>query len=676
MNKEDLNEINQLIVDHSIEGMIITDLDSNILKVNSAFCKISGFTFDEILGKKTNIFKSGKHPTEFYLKLWNELLTRGEWQGEIWNKRKNGEVYPGWLTIRIIRDRSGKATYYLAVFSEISSLEYLPEAVFIIEGNGLIKYANQWSAKVLGVTEKSSLTGLNLVDYIDDSIKDLFKERIRHATQGKINTLYEWAMTWIDGQIRFFESISVPIIFAGTQFVQVILRDVTNMKEGIERLRENEQRLHFMAYYDQLTQLPNRVSLREWMPQIIQVDQSSYQKAVVMYIGLEGISLVENVYEYSLGERLIKESVARIQGFLQGKDSLFRFGEKDFVAILSYESNMQTIMDTAENIVQAFRNPFIEDGYEFHVHVNIGINTHLNSEDDAKTSIQDAYFTFLRAKEIGKNTFSVSSPDMNHQTYRTLTLQNDLYKAMSQKELELYYQPRINPFTYQIMSAEALLRWNHPTLGMIYPGEFIPLAEESDLILSIGEWVMRQACKQNKEWHDAGLNRIPISINISGKQLMQKDFTDVVEKVLKETGLEEEWLEIEVTESTIFTNEEAITNMISKLRELGIKISIDDFGTGYSSLSRLTQLKCNTIKVDQSFIKNMEENPDDRIITEVIIHLSHMLGMNIVAEGVETIQQLEFLRGKQCNEVQGYLFSQPIPGDDFERLLRLGQVQI
>ena len=323
----------------------------------------------------------------------------------------------------------------------------------------------------------------------------------------------------------------------------------------------------------------------------------------------------------------------------------------------------------AQDILRLFEQPFSINEYELYLTTNIGISMYPDSGDTIHSLMEHANSALYQAKEYGTNTYQISSPNRNIESYKRFTLKNDFRKAVKNNEFFLVYQPRINPKNNKIIGAEALIRWEHPKWGVVSPNEFISLAEEEGLICLIGEMVLKYACKQNKEWQVAGLTPIIISVNFSVQQFLQTDLIEMVEEILRSTGLDPKWLEIEITETAFMKDEPTVLSKIEKLKNLGIKIAIDDFGTGYSSLSYLQKIKANTLKIDASFIKRIPHEVDSSEIVVATVHLAQKLKMRVVAEGVETVEQLNFLNKINCDEIQGYLYSKPVKVQEFKRLL-------
>ena len=349
---------------------------------------------------------------------------------------------------------------------------------------------------------------------------------------------------------------------------------------------------------------------------------------------------------------------------------LARIGGDEFNILLP-DTNRETALELAEEILEVFKKPFYIDNYELFITTSIGISIFPFDGEDPQVLMKNADAALYRAKEQGKNQYKVFHSGMNLQSYRSFILQNDLRKAIDHNELALVYQPRIDIESGEVSGAEALLRWNHPNWGTISPIEFIPIAEESGQIVDIGNWVFRTACRQSKDWQDAGYDPIKISVNFSAQQFLQKDLVDNIEQILDETKVNTKLIEIEITETVILGNEEVITKTLNQLRNMGISISIDDFGTGYSSLSYLKRFPVNTLKIDRSFISDLsnETSGSSNALITAIISIAHSLNMTVVAEGVETKEQMNFLKNSNCQEVQGYLYSPPILPKEFEEFL-------
>ncbi|MEH7114112.1 EAL domain-containing protein [Neobacillus niacini] len=441
------------------------------------------------------------------------------------------------------------------------------------------------------------------------------------------------------------------------------IRDITKKKHDQEIITQ-------MAYHDSLTNLPNRRLFNEQLTLKLNEARQSYQPLVIMYVDMDRFKYINDSLGHMMGDRLLQKIAKRLSESIRKQDLVARMGGDEFTILLP-ETDRESALEIAEEIFKVFKSPFYIDNYELFLTTCIGISTFPYDGEDSQVLLRNADAALHRAKEQGKNQYKVFHTGMNIQSYRTFIMQNDLRKAIEQEELTLVYQPKVEIESGTVKSAEALLRWNHPSWGTISPAEFIPLAEESGQIVDIGNWVLRNACEQSKAWEAAGYNPIPISVNFSAQQFLQKDLIDNIQRILAETEVSPELVEIEITESMLLGNGEIITRTLNQLRKMGIKISIDDFGTGYSSLSYLNRLPLDTIKIDQTFIQEISsESSKGKSLISAIISLAHGLNMKVVAEGVETEEQLKFLKLHQCQEAQGYVYSPPISPKEFEGFLK------
>jgi diguanylate cyclase (GGDEF)-like protein/PAS domain S-box-containing protein len=473
--------------------------------------------------------------------------------------------------------------------------------------------------------------------------------------------LYEVTASRKDGS-------SFPVeIQIGKRYVQnrsliaFTIRDITKKKQDQEKITH-------MAYHDSLTNLPNRRLFNEQLTLKLNEARQSYQPLVIMYVDMDRFKYINDSLGHMMGDRLLQEIAKRLSESVRKQDLVARVGGDEFTILLP-ETDRESALEIAEEIFKVFKSPFYIDNYELFLTTCIGISTFPYDGEDSQVLLRNADAALYRAKEQGKNQYKVFHTGMNIQSYRTFIMQNDLRKAIEREELILVYQPKVEIESGKVKSAEALLRWNHPNWGTISPAEFIPLAEESGQIVEIGSWVLRKACEQSKAWKDAGFRPIPISVNVSAQQFLQKDLIENTQRIFSETKVSPELIEVEITESMLLGNDEIITRTLNQLRKMGIKVSIDDFGTGYSSLSYLNRLPLDTLKIDRTFIQEISESSKSKSLISAIISLAHGLNMNVVAEGVETEEQLKFLKLHHCQEAQGYLFSPPVSPRDFEGFL-------
>jgi len=444
--------------------------------------------------------------------------------------------------------------------------------------------------------------------------------------------------------------------------IAITIRDISIKKQYEEKIKH-------MAYHDSLTNLPNRLYFNEQLALKLNSARQSFKPLVIMYVNMDRFKYINDSLGHLLGDRILLEIAERLSSCARENDLVARVGGDEFNLLLP-DTDRETALDIAETIIESFKTPFHLDNYELYITACIGISIFPYDGDEPSILMRNADAALYRAKEQGKNHFRLFHSGMNLQSYKTFILQNDLRKAIESQEMSLVFQPRICLETGEIISGEALLRWNHPAWGSISPAEFIPLAEETGQISTIGNWVFKTVCLQLIHWQQSGYTPVRISVNFSAHQFLQKNMIHSIQQILTETNANPKFLEIEITESVLMGNEEIIINTLNQLKSMGFSISIDDFGTGYSSLSYLNRLPVDTLKIDRSFIKEVD-NPlsNSGQVIATIISLAHSLNMTVVAEGVETEEQVNFLKRHKCQEAQGYLFSIPIPPNEFTAFL-------
>jgi len=543
------------------EGMVITDNHANVLIANPAFSSITGYSSEEMHSRALSILSSGRHPKSFYTDMWKTLALRGKWQGEIWNRRKNGELYPEWLSISAVYDSDGNITHYIGVFSDIS-----------------------------------------------------------------------------------------------------------------ER-KKNEAHIQYLSLHDPLTNLPNRLLMQERLNEALAQSQRINSHTAVLVVNLDRFRNINDTLGNELGDALLQQVAHRSLSLLRDTDTVSRLGSDEFVFILPDIDQPQDAASIARKLLAHIGRPYQLGEHEITITASIGIALSETDGNTAADLLRNADTAMGRAKEDGRNNFRFYSADMNITTLGDLLLENQLRNATKQNELELFYQPKIDSRTGSLQGAEALLRWRHPEQGMIAPGRFIRLAEESGLIVPIGTWVLHTVCQQIRAWRDSGLPVVPIAVNLSAQQFLQSNLPAIIKESLETAGIEPDLLELELTESMLMRNANHTIDILSRLRQMGISLSIDDFGTGYSSLSYLKQFEVNLLKIDRSFVADIQSADTGGTIAVAVIELAHALGLKVVAEGVETDVQCRFLLDHGCDIFQGYLFSRPVPAHDFaQKLAGLKQI--
>ncbi|TVY05501.1 putative bifunctional diguanylate cyclase/phosphodiesterase [Paenibacillus cremeus] len=431
-----------------------------------------------------------------------------------------------------------------------------------------------------------------------------------------------------------------------------------------------ERQLTYLAYHDVLTGLPNRQMFQQSLSLSIRGAKASGRQLAVMFIDLSRFNHVNDTFGHTFGDKLLIEAAERLKAGLHAGDRVSRQGGDEFTILVEDIESAQDAEKIASKLIKLLGRPFKIEGHEMRVGCSIGIAMYPLDGEDAVTLMKNADNAMYRAKERGKNNSQFYKPEMNETVIQKLVMEEWLNKALEQDEFVLYYQPQIDIFSSQMNGMEALIRWNHPSLGFISPGEFIPLAEETGLIIPLGNWVLRTACMQNKYWQRLGFTPLKMAVNISPIQFHQPDFVNVVLDALNESGLEPRYLELEITEGIAMHHVDQVIEKLQTLRDLGIHISMDDFGTGYSSLNYLKKFPINKLKIAQQFVRDIGEDPDDAAIVHAIMAMAHSLKLNVIAEGVETEEQLAFLLDANCREIQGYIYSKPIPSEDFTALLK------
>ena len=538
------------------EAILYTDQKSRILYVNPAFEIATGYSSEEVLGKNPSILQSGYHQKEFYQALWNSIKEKGYWKGEIWNKRKNGEIYPEWLTISTITNKDGEVTNYVSVFSDI--------------------------------------------------------------------TVH----------------------------------------------KQHEEQIQKLANYDVLTGTANRSLLTQELQRFIDMAGEHNQLLAVLFLDLDRFKIINETLGHKYGDLLLKKVSSRLKSLLKKKDLLARFGGDEFVIILPNIKHGNDAVQIANDIIIALKEPFFLENKELFITTSIGISVYPVNGEDPDSLIKNAAKGTNKAKSNGRNNFELYDEKLHPQNHsRRMILENRLRKAINNQELTLNYQPQVELKTGKVIGVEALLRWHNSELGSVSPGEFIPIAEETGLIIPISEWVIFQACQEVKRLHDAGYTELKVGINISGLHFNQSDFVKDVSTLIGKANINPNLVELEVTESMIMPNAKELIDELVHLKNKGMKLSIDDFGTGYSSLSYLQRFPIDALKIDQSFIRNLTAYLGDATIVKAIITMAKSLQLAIIAEGVENQKQIDFLRKENCDIIQGFYLSKPLPFSELEKFL-------
>jgi diguanylate cyclase (GGDEF)-like protein/PAS domain S-box-containing protein len=543
--------------------------------------------------------------------------------------------------------------------------DHNPNAIGIFNKQGQLMRANDSSFRFTGYS-KEEIIGRKLETFLPLSKSERVNQLYAKIKDGQILRINDIFLHHKEGY-KIDLNVTIVPVRSGEQtegFI-TISQDVSESKRKVEQIRH-------MAYYDDLTGLPNRRLFREHLESVLKVNQSSSQGIAVFNLDLDRFKLVNDSFGHDYGDILLMQVAERFTHCISENDYLAHTEGDEFTFYYMGIKNVDDAAAVAERIFQALDPVFIVGEYQINISASMGISLATQSEqEDSDTMMKSADIALSRAKEKGKNNFIVFNSDMKSDALKKLTLERELRQAISENEFELYYQPQIDIESYQIIGMEALIRWNHPKRGLLAPGEFIPAAEDNGSIVAIGEWVLREACRQNKQWQDEGLPCIPVSVNLSTRQFLQSNLIDRVKNILLETKLNPKYLELEITESMTM-DVHYTTQSLLELKKLGLQISIDDFGTGYSSLSYLKMFPIDKLKIDRSFVRDMMLDPNDAAIVSTIIAMTQHMKLKVIAEGVETEDQINLLRSHRCKEVQGYWFSPPVPSERMEGYLREG----
>ncbi len=548
------------VFETSAEGVVICDAGANIVAVNPAFCEITGYSQQDVAGRNPRMLSSERQDGEFFRAMWREIVRYGRWRGEMWNRRKDGSVYPESLSITVLRDPAGRLAHYIGIFSDIS------------------------------------------------------------------------------------------------------------------RQKEDQERINFLAYYDPLTRLPNRSLLADRFEYASALARRNARQLALMFIDLDRFKQVNDTLGHATGDDLLRVVGDRFGACIRDSDTLARLGGDEFIVLLTDLHAAADAGIVARKCLDVLSTPIVLGGHELSITPSIGIAAYPQDGTTLHDLIKSADTAMYVAKEGGRNTFQFYTGTMNAQICERALLEKELRQGIDRSEFLLHYQAQVDLDNGRIVGVEALVRWQHPQRGLLMPDRFIPVAEECGLIVALGDWILREACRQNARWQEAGLPAVRMAVNLSGAQLRNDGFFGVIGDALAESGMDPKWLELELTESLLIRDIERNLRLLADLKALGAHLAVDDFGTGYSSLSYLKRFPVDRLKIDRSFIHDLASDPDDRAIAATIIAMGHRLGLKVVAEGIETPHHLQFLREEGCDEGQGYLFGRPVPAQAISSLLRSGKV--
>jgi diguanylate cyclase (GGDEF)-like protein/PAS domain S-box-containing protein len=667
----------------------ITDPQGTILWTNPAFSSLYGYSAEEVVGANCRLVKSGLQDKLFYRQLWETISTGKAWRGEIINRRKDGTLIPEEMTITPVTSERGEITHYVAINQDIterkndenalrqaeekyrSIFEDAVVGIFQATPEGRLLNTNRAFARMHGydspeeIIDKSFEKGRPLIirpEQFEDWSRQLQQHGVMRSSEVEVQCK-DGSRKWVLVNLRAVRDHDGKIVFhEGT------VEDITERKLA-------QEQVDYLAYYDALTGLPNRMMLHERLNSALSAAARRGSRVAVLFLDLDRFKIINDSLGHSFGDLLLQQVASRLQNEIRQHDTVARVGGDEFLIVLTDILSVAEIEVICARIVKSLTGEFAIREHTLNVTCSLGVSIYPQHGNDGETLIKNADAAMYRAKDQGCNIYCFFTDEISAKVVERLNLENSLRLAIDREELFLTYQPQINIETGGIIGLEALVRWQHPERGLVMPDTFIRIAENSGLIISLGEWVLKTACRQMKEWQDCGLRVVPVAVNVSALQFRQNGFRDLIRQVLADTGLAPELLELELTESLLLSNADVMFEVLQNLKDMGLKLVIDDFGTGYSSLSYLRQFPVSKLKIDRSFIRDITVNPDDAAITTAIISLSKGLNLKVIAEGVETEDHLSFLRKHQCDEYQGYFFSRPLKAEDIACLLDRSWIQ-
>lgn len=572
-----------------------------------------------------------------------------------------GEAVGSWLDITELHGLQARLHEREQLLRKIIETE--PECVKLLDPDGNILEINPAGLVMLQSDDPGDVIGRPVERFVAPE----YQSRLRAATQRVASgepAILEMEIVGLKGRRRRVEQHAAPL-YGHDGRIRSILAVVRDISERADA----ESQVHYLAHYDLLTGLPNRALFRDRLLQAMAQAKRSDTLIAVMFLDIDDFKDVNDTLGHAVGDQLLKEITQRIRSCMREYDTVARFGGDEFGIIQTDVQTVEAAADLAERVLGMLGEPFHIEGHEIHSGASVGMTIYPFDDAQADALLRNADMAMYKAKREGRNRFQFYVAELNEMVQRRAALERDLRIALQKQQFRLHYQPQLDLTTGRIVGVEALLRWRHPERGEISPAEFIPVAESSGLIMPIGDWVLRTACREARAWQDAGLPPVRVAINLSAMQFRHRNLLDTITSALAESGLEPRWLEVELTESLIMRDVRATIDTLQHLHELGVQIAVDDFGTGYSSLSYLTRFPVSKIKLDKSFVRDVDKR-DGAAIARTVIALGHSLNMKVMAEGVETEYQLRFLREHACNEVQGYYFSRPMSAGAIQRLLR------
>ena len=662
-----------LAVEHTADSIFITDPDGRIEYVNPAFERLSGFKAHEAVGHPASLVKYERNPPEYFQRMWAVLLSGEVFRDTVVNRRKDGSLFYEEKTITPLADEAGRIAHFISTGRDVTDrvrseeararlttiLESTTDFVATADAEGRLLYLNRAGRHLLGMGEEADIAGLRLADCFSGwGAQHLLRDALPGAARDGV-----WEG---ENSLRGDPDADIPVsqvILAHRDgngdlaFYSTIARDISERKQ-------HEAELRHQATHDALTGLPNRTLLADRLEAEIARANRHNGRFALIFLDLDNFKRINDGLGHAAGDAMLKETARRLRDCLRPNDTIARYGGDEFVLLLSDVHNLESVHAIIAKLRSAFDTPIPVSGQDLFGVFSIGIALYPTDGLDPDTLVRNADTAMYRAKVRGRNQHQFYAPDMNAHSQELLTLETSLRQALKRGEFEIHYQPQFSLASRRIVGCEALLRWRRPGAGRLaQPAEFVPLLEESGLILPVGEWVLRNACAQWRAFEEAGIATPRIAVNLAARQFSNPALVDMVAKVLEEERIHPNTLELEITESTVMHDPAAAGEILASLSALGVRLAVDDFGTGYSSLAYLKRFPLDVLKIDAAFIHDLPADTNDAAITRASISLGHSLGLEVLAEGVETAGQADFLREAGCDIAQGYFMGRPVAAE-------------
>lgn len=665
------------VVEQVGEGVCVFDNRQRIIFANRAWASMHGYVPEDLVGQQHHLFHTEEQLLSEITHVDSEVMESGKITGEVWHARKDGTPFLTEMTVTLLTEETGRIIGQIAFARDISErkeadrllreseakfrvlAENSISSIMVFRGDQMI-YANPATERITGGTREEIL-GKGFWEMVHPEHRDEVKRKAQLLLSGEATSLRaEFKIVTSQGAERWVDFSAGAMELDGKSSALGTAFDITDRKGS-------EDRLDHLAHYDFLTGLPNRLLFYERLADALHGASNLGASAGLLFIDLDRFKDVNDTLGHDMGDLVLQGVSRRVLKCIGPRGMAARTGSDEFAVLLRALEGPHEAEAAAQKLLEELARPFTVAGHEVHITASVGICLYPSDGTDLETLMRNADIAMYRAKAFGGRTYHFVTPGLSREAGQKMALRNKLREAIERQEFTVHFQPILDLLSGRLLAMEALVRWNHPEMGVLLPHMFVPLAEETGLILPLGEWVLYAACAQNRAWQKAGYPPTRVAVNLSARQFQQKDLVETIGLVLKSTGLEARYLGLEITESAAMADMDNTVDVLQKLSELGISIAMDDFGMGYSSLSYLNKFPIQQLKIDQSFVQDVPGDADDSAIVRAVVTMGHALNMQVVAEGVETLEQLEFLREVGCDAVQGFYFKKPEPPEFWTR---------